>query len=80
MRNIPSIFEIDKVTKMNLLFKISDVAQLVQKLERNFDRNFDLTKRFFFQFRYLQILQMTIQMSLTFNEHKDLLRWNSKNF
>jgi len=47
MRNIPSIFEIDKVTKMNLLFKISDVAQLVQKLERSFDRNFDLTKSFF---------------------------------
>jgi hypothetical protein len=32
---------------MNLLFKISDVAQLVQKLERSFDRNFDLTKSFF---------------------------------
>jgi hypothetical protein len=47
MRNIPSIFEKDKVTKMNLLFKISDVAQLVQKLERSFDRNFDLTKSFF---------------------------------
>ena len=47
MRNIPSIFEIDKVTKMNLLFKISDVSQLVQKLERSFDRNFDLTKSFF---------------------------------